>query len=363
MLPKRFEFLDGIRGIAAIFVLMRHTSSLWNFSVYRSYLAVDIFFILSGFVIAHAYDRRLCGGTLGLRRFVLIRLIRLYPVFLLSLLLCSALWAAKLVHQDVAAAGLLWQLAAAMALHALFLPAHMAGSNALFPINGPYWSLFFELIANVLYGAVRPLLSRRGHIALLICSSIVVAVVGYLQGNLDFGYDWGYLSMAGGLARALFGFFFGLLLYQSHEAFLQRLRGRLSPWLAIGAVAAVLGSPSAGALDPWLDMLALLLVFPLCVLVGAQRPVAAGRLTAGLMVLGAASYPLYVLHRPVAQLLRGALGHLPQPLGGLALAALVVALSVWLERRVDIPLRRALSARLGQGTAAVAGATGSAPEA
>ncbi|HJU99822.1 MAG TPA: acyltransferase [Burkholderiaceae bacterium] len=353
MLPKRFEFLDGIRGIAAIFVLMRHTSTLWNFPVYRSYLAVDIFFILSGFVIAHAYDRRLATGALAWRRFVLIRLIRLYPVFLLSLLLCGALWAAKIMHQQLPDYGLLAQLAVAMLLHALFLPAHMGASTALFPVNGPYWSLLFELVANFLYGAVRPLMSRRGNIAMLICSSIVVAGVGYRQGNLDFGYDWGLLSMVGGLARALFGFFFGLLLYQSHEAFLQRLRGRVSPWVAIAAVAAVLASPGAGALDPWLDMAAIVLVFPLCVLVGAQRPATTGVLTQGLMLLGAASYPLYVMHRPVAQLLHGVLGHLPPPLGGLVLTALVVMLSVWMERRLDIPLRRALTARLVQGAATV----------
>ena len=77
-----YATLDGIRGIAAALVAMRHAGALfpgWDFP--NSGLAVDLFFVISGFVVASAYDRRLADGlTLG--AFMRIRLIRLYPLYL-----------------------------------------------------------------------------------------------------------------------------------------------------------------------------------------------------------------------------------------------------------------------------------------
>src|ERR1700692_1948753 len=86
---NRYAYLDGIRGLAAILVLVRHTGNFWHFGFYRSYLAVDLFFILSGFVIAYAYDEKLREGAISFTQFLKIRLIRLYPVFLMSLVMCA----------------------------------------------------------------------------------------------------------------------------------------------------------------------------------------------------------------------------------------------------------------------------------
>lgn len=158
---SRYAFLDGIRGLAAILVLTRHTTDYWHFSFYRSYLAVDLFFILSGFVIAFAYDRKIRDGIIPFSQFVLIRLIRLYPVFLLSLVLCITIATGKLWLSHQISHTVLTELLSIFALTAIFLPSHQIGNAYLFPINVPYWSLFFELIANFIYAATRKFLSNK----------------------------------------------------------------------------------------------------------------------------------------------------------------------------------------------------------
>ena len=79
MTQRRFSYLDGLRGMAAIFILTRHTGQFWGYSFYRSYLAVDIFFVLSGFVIAYAYDNKMKSGQMSIKQFFLIRIKADYP--------------------------------------------------------------------------------------------------------------------------------------------------------------------------------------------------------------------------------------------------------------------------------------------
>ncbi|WP_374593252.1 acyltransferase family protein, partial [Aquabacterium sp.] len=88
---NRFVFLDGIRGLAALIVLTRHTYDFWGFKFFHGYLAVDLFFLLSGFVISSAYDRRLDEGAISRTDFVVIRLIRFYPVYLISIAFAGVL--------------------------------------------------------------------------------------------------------------------------------------------------------------------------------------------------------------------------------------------------------------------------------
>src|ERR1700722_15456070 len=143
MTVNRYTFLDGVRGIAAIFVFTRHASDFWGWRPYRSYLAVDLFFLLSGFVIAYAYDERLRNKKMSTRQFLLTRLIRLYPMFLLSVVLSSVvvIWKSAMGTQEHSTAG---EILGVFALTALFLPSKMQGNADLFPLNGPYWSLFYE---------------------------------------------------------------------------------------------------------------------------------------------------------------------------------------------------------------------------
>lgn len=97
---RTFHTLDGLRGVAAGTVLIYHFPSLWSpASAPSAYLAVDLFFLMSGFVIEHAYGQRLATG-LGVRRFLLLRLIRLYPLYLVGTgITALAIAGAMLAHQ------------------------------------------------------------------------------------------------------------------------------------------------------------------------------------------------------------------------------------------------------------------------
>ena len=171
---SRYNFLDGVRGLAAVFILTRHTGYYWHFSLYRSYLAVDLFFVLSGFVIAHAYDTRIREGIISVRQFMLIRLVRLYPVFLISVLLCTVTLIGSAYIKNMLDVDHIVEIAAAIVMTLFFLPFPMAGNDNLFPLNGAYWSLFFELFANMLYAMFRRLLTDTVLIVIVILSGLGV---------------------------------------------------------------------------------------------------------------------------------------------------------------------------------------------
>ena len=97
---RSFTTLDGLRGIAAIAVVARHAPFLWGEhgptgALSESYLAVDFFFVLSGFVLAHAYGSRFQHG-LSNAAFMRTRLLRLYPLYLLALVFSSGVVAIQI---------------------------------------------------------------------------------------------------------------------------------------------------------------------------------------------------------------------------------------------------------------------------
>ncbi|WP_283744066.1 acyltransferase [Sideroxydans sp. CL21] len=341
---NRYAFLDGIRGMAAIFVLTLHTQDFWHIHFFRGYLAVDLFFILSGFVIAYAYDEKLKCDKISAPKFLLIRLIRLYPVYLLSLLLCSfilieTIWKHKL---SVGYGETLNMIA----LGALFLPSQVAGSSYLFSINPPYWSLFFELITNAVYAISRPLLSNVVLASIVLISGICLTVVSFVHGNLDVGYAWGFWSLIAGFLRSVFGIFFGLLLFRHRLILSTALKGAkfISPWLAFFMIAAILASPSFEHYDKIIDVFSVVLIFPFSVLVAAQGETS--RFQSLLLILGTASYPIYVLHEPVKNIFQYVLKdsvEIYAPVSGFALVVFLIVLSVLIEKWYDIPLRSWLS--------------------
>jgi peptidoglycan/LPS O-acetylase OafA/YrhL len=85
--PHQFATLDGLRGVAAIAVTSLHFRfELGKFLLPHSYLAVDFFFVLSGFVLAYAYEDRLSEGMKPIQ-FLRLRVIRLYPLYLIGTLI------------------------------------------------------------------------------------------------------------------------------------------------------------------------------------------------------------------------------------------------------------------------------------
>ncbi len=356
---NRYAFLDGIRGMAAIFVMTRHTVDYWHLSFYRSYLAVDLFFILSGFVIAYAYDEKVRTGIITFPKFVLIRLIRLYPVFILSVLISSALFIGRLtLKHEIDNTGLL-SILSVVAFTSMFLPSHIAGDNGLFPINGVYWSLFFELVVNFLYAAIRPVLNNYVLAAIVLGFGFLMVRSSYLNGNLDTGFYWEKASFIAGFARSIFGIFLGLLLFRHHSRFKFFLDKPYVAWIAVFAIAIVLGSPSVEGFNWIIDAISVAVIFPIAVLAASHGK--STKLQGLLVMLGAASYPVYVLHIPVGEILAYPIKRTVQtfaPISGVVLVVILIVLSVWLEKYYDIPLRKRISNYFFKKDRVVAGKAG-----
>lgn len=335
---QRYAYLDGIRGVAALFVILRHTTEFWTFSVYRSYLAVDIFFVLSGFVIANAYGKKMASGAMSLKGFVLVRLIRLYPVYFFSLCLSIPIYLYELAARGTPMA--LPETVPVVVLSLLFLPGVMIPNGLLFPINGPYWSLFFELIANFLYGIARPVLSSRVLVWVVVTLGVLLLGMSGYHGCVDFGFLFQTRAVVAGLTRASFGIFFGILIHSRMQQWTIRYR----PWLAITMMCVVFMIPSFGRYDFIIDLLALYFIFPACVVLAATNK--SDTSTRVMLFLGSASYPMYVLHEPFGKLVLIATdGYAATiaPYSGWLLMAAVVVLSSLLESKIDEPVRKRLS--------------------
>ncbi|MBB3223214.1 acyltransferase family protein [Pseudoduganella umbonata] len=358
MQPTRYAYLDGLRGLAAILVMLRHSESLLGMATYRSYLAVDLFFLLSGFVIAHAYDERLRNGTLGFAEFARIRLIRLYPIYLLSAVLALGVVIIGQVGGGKLNGDTAIQLSMAAAATAFFLPFPVSWTSYLFPLNSVYWSLFFELVVNFLYAAVRPRLTDTGVKCVLIVSGIACAVLALQTDSLDHGYDFSAQGVIGGLARSLFGFSLGVLLYERRAKLAALLRGRFPPWFSFVLVAGVLGSPSVPGFDGIIALACIFFILPLAMVGAAFESPRNERLGSAMAALGAASYPLYTLHGPVIyvvwQVARRMGEQFLVPAGIVMMLGLIVV-SIQLERRFDIPVRRWLNASRRNAGAKAAG--------
>lgn len=345
MSKHKFETLDALRGVAACAVVIRHAPTLFpGVRMEQSHLAVDLFFVLSGFVICHAYERKLAAG-LNFRRFMTTRLIRLYPLYLLAALIAIVIGVVRArMGQDEqgGAAGL--TIASLVSL----TMAPDPWSSMLYPLNAPTWSLAYELLINAVYVLAFALFRRPVFLmGLAGVASLAVLFSALREGHLDLGYSWA--TAAGGLARVTLGFTLGLLIYRVHVA---RPHLRMDPWLALACVPLLMWiSPPgvAGVLYEWLCATA---IFPLLILLaaGARSP---RRGTPIFLALGAASYGLYILHYPVIFAVSGAAtrilhvsgDQLPIALGVATLATLAVG-CVLIDRWLDQPFRRWLSARL-----------------
>ena len=166
-----YDILDGLRGVAAIMVVWFHLFEAYATShldqrINHGYLAVDFFFILSGFVIGYAYDDR-WKKKMSVKDFLKRRLIRLHPMVVMGAVIGAVMFYFQGCSVwDVSAVSLSMLLTATL-LNALLIPAtpgsEIRGLGEMYPLNGPSWSLFFEYIGNVLYALfIRKLPTRRG---------------------------------------------------------------------------------------------------------------------------------------------------------------------------------------------------------
>jgi len=325
---RRFEALDGCRGLAALVVLAYHVFAYAHPEgpLSGGYLAVDLFFVLSGFVLAHAYGPRLQAG-LSPARFMGLRLARLWPAYGLGI--AAAVTIALLTTRPAG----LWE-ATLTALLFLPVPQDLGQGPSLFPLDLPAWSLFFELAANLTYAVLHRFLTVRRLFALLALAVIGLIIVACRADGLHAG--WAPDNFPGGAPRAAFGFFAGVLIQRLWPAGLKPASGSVPALVGLAALSVLL-VPVAVPFRPVFDVLVVVLVFPFSVaaLAAAKLPTGLGRVTAA---IGLISYPLYVLHMPFMPWLRAS------PL--LVLPALLLA-SYLVGRWVEPPLRARLERALG----------------
>jgi peptidoglycan/LPS O-acetylase OafA/YrhL len=344
---KTFLTLDGLRGLAALLVVYHHQHLAGiNDAPGGAYLAVDLFFLMSGFVIAHAYEGRLQTSMTPLA-FMKLRLIRLYPLSILGSVigLAVAIAFARLSAFHPANALELARAAiSAVTLTPYFTPDL---SVVAFPLNGPAWSLFFELAINLIYAVVAVRLSTRTLAVICAASGALLALLAWKAGHLNLGFQT--LGFFGGLPRVAFSFFGGVILHRLYKA--GRLpRLSLHPmWAMVGALA-LLTLPSDGGYAWLLALTTVLLGFPALLVLGVGALEPGRRLGKLFSLSGEASYPLYAVHGPlIIGLMMGSRfwgWPLPmlQPWIGFAIAPVLALAALPLSRFYDQPIRAWVSA-------------------
>lgn len=290
-----FDILDGLRGVAALAVVIFHFMEVAysdyskNF-IAHGFLAVDFFFCLSGFVIAYAYDGRI--EQMGVAEFLKSRLIRLHPLVILGsvLGLLGFFFDPFGGHPELYGVG---RLSLIFLCSILLIPFPVMPDRFfnLFGLNAPAWSLFWEYVANLLYALVLYRLGRRWLFLLLLLSAGALCLVMYRTGNLLGG--WAGENFWDGCARVAYSFLAGMLIYRSRWIIKTGL-GFIE--LAIGLALAFVVPFSTWN---WLtELLTVLFYFPLLIALGAGAT-----LTPGLRKLcvlsGNLSYPLYMTHYAV----------------------------------------------------------------
>lgn len=371
----RFEILDGLRGVAAMIVVAFHLFETYSKGpsdqiLNHGYLAVDFFFVLSGFVIGYAYDDR--WGKMNVWGFFKRRLIRLQPMVILGTLI-GAFWfyfggapGFELVMQTP-----WWKLLLIVILGCLMFPTppsmDIRGWQEINSLNGAAWSLMWEYVANILYA----LFVRRFNVIVL---AVMVTVSAFLTIDLCLNLDtFGLLEVRSyakytviggfgltpdqiyiGICRLLYPFFGGLLLYRLGKCRIKLNRGGMT-WCSV-AVAATLVVPHLGGIDhEWINGLycavVILLIYPAVVAAGAGSPLRGRRTTAICKFLGMISYPLYITHYPMIYVqMNWAARHADAPLSthiwvavSLFIASIAVAYAS--VKVYDIPVRAWLSER------------------
>lgn len=336
---RHYLALDGLRGIAALAVVLLHTTEYFRLPVQpgHAYLAVDFFFMLSGFVIAHAYESRLSLG-MGVGRFLAVRLIRLQPLALLGVALGTS---AYLLNGGPRVTSVLLAAAA----NALLLPSPFLLSLRpwAFPLDTPLWSLAFEIWINLLYAVSFRILTRRTLGFGLALGAGLVLAVSLAHGGLNVGFAWRDFQL--GSVRVLYPFVMGVMLSRyTHTG----AGGATWAHALCVPLLLILFAPAFGG--GWYDAVVVLLLFPALLLAAARAP-ASKHLDPIWQRLGLLSYPIYVLNYPfvvvVSNLLKSAHASLGACwVGAMATILLVVVFAALAERFYDAPVRAWVSRRL-----------------
>lgn len=345
--PKEhFLYLDMLRGVAAIAVVLLHWFAGFGYTPFGSGgLAVDLFFMLSGFVIAHSYGDRLLAGF-SKKTYLVSRIIRLYPMIILGAVLGVArvIGAGVLKGDPVSSTDLIGQFVKNL----LLLPNTGTDLAAMFPLNGPIWSLHFEMLAYLAFCLFLFKVNSKWILAILPVAAIAVfdwASVIFGVGLSASDQSTSIQVYLHGLGRVTLGFGTGVLVYRFRDRLLTAVRYHaLVPIVLLTAIFFV---PKA-TMQPLLAVFVICAVFPMIVLGGSRVPVS-GRFEGLANALGDLSYPLYAIHVPLLWIVAGMCKFAGIAIGGaevnnaIFVIPGVVVLSLFVFRCVDRPTRMLLS--------------------
>jgi peptidoglycan/LPS O-acetylase OafA/YrhL len=288
-----YDVLDGLRGVAAIVILIFHYLEMTypddyvNNPLGHGFLAVDFFFCLSGFVIGFAYDSRI--HTIGMKQFFINRLIRLHPMVVMGTWIgLIGYLSDPFVDKTEGFNGLFILLAALGSLFLIPTPFLPYRWNALFPYNSPSWSLFFEYLANLLYAVLLCRIGKRLLLFLAVISAGWLTFVSYRSGWLINGWD--SLTWSDALPRVCFSFIAGLLIFR-YKIIWKNKFGFILPLLLLMGVFLFPHHEK----DWYTEAFLVIFIFPLIVSVGSGAQVK-GWLRKFCLFIGRLSYPLYMSH-------------------------------------------------------------------
>ena len=312
---QHYHLLDGLRGVAALMVIWYHVFEGYAFAggttidtFNHGYLAVDFFFILSGFVIGYAYDDR-WGKNFTMKDFIKRRLIRLHPMVIMGAVVGAiTFYIQGSVQWDGTHIGISMVMLSLLCT-IFFIPAmpgvgyEVRGNGEMFPLNGPCWSLFFEYIGNILYALFIRRLSNKALTIVVVLLGVALAsfaifnVSGY--GNIGVGWTLDGVNFIGGLLRMLFPFSMGMLLSRNFKP--MKLRGAF--WICTLVMIALFAVPYLEGTESICtngiyEAFCIIIAFPILLWIGASGTTTDKKSTQICKFLGDISYPIYVIHYP-----------------------------------------------------------------
>ncbi len=332
---RKYVVLDGLRGVAALAIVVLHSDRYFgDYGLPSAGIAVDLFFCLSGFVLAYAYEDRFDRGMTPFQ-FMKLRFIRLYPLYLLGILLGVA-YAVAAANFPQYGKEISWSdFLVSLPFNLVMLPTPV--TNALFPLNGVMWSIFFELVANLIWvlfhDRLRPM---RVLVGVVLLSGIAFIVAALHAGSIGLGLE--KTTFLGGLARVGYSFFLGVLLYRLRDVLAVP---KVADWLIVAVLVTLF------ALPRWLPMelASIIMLLPGLVLLGAATTPSPA-LASLWHHIGTASYAVYCVHKRGYVLSYAALLHFFgfdarsfAPFAGLVYLAVLVIACLVLDRIYDRPAR------------------------
>ena len=349
---KRYVFLDGCRGVAAICVMLFHSSQIFGIYTFQSaYFAVDFFFMLSGYVLYKAYYDR---PRINLEQFLLLRIVRLYPNFLFGLIFGSIIlyFMSTMGYSNFSPN----QILSSFFINIVYIPYfnHQIIINHFhlcsFYQSHPSWSLFFEMAASAIFIPIAR--KTTNYIGIVAVFALAFTLwIGFFddlgRGRIGLTFAGGAFSetFIGGFPRVFFNFVVGILLARIPSSSREWRKPQIISVILLCLLVAWFIVPDFATGKSIYYLMSILVIFPLLIFYGSGLEIEDSLIGTMSNFLGWLSYPLYCLHFPVTRLVQMliVIGAIKPDSAILASTAISIILSVIICKFADEPLRKYFS--------------------